>query len=129
MSSQPQLYAFLKEECPELYAEVKKMVAAGRWEVEGAMWLEADCNLTSGESLVRQVLFGKRFFKQEFGVDSRVLWLPDVFGYSAAMPQILKKSGVDYFVTSKISWNETNMMPYDIFRCAASMVQKSLAGS
>lgn len=116
MSSQPQLYAFLKEECPELYAEVKKMVAAGRWEVEGAMWLEADCNLTSGESLVRQVLFGKRFFKQEFGVDSRVLWLPDVFGYSAAMPQILKKSGVDYFVTSKISWNETNMMPYDMFR-------------
>ena len=92
------------------------MVAAGRWEVEGAMWLEADCNLTSGESLVRQVLFGKRFFKQEFGVDSRVLWLPDVFGYSAAMPQILKKSGVDYFVTSKISWNETNMMPYDMFR-------------
>ena len=116
MSSQPQLYAFLKEECPELYAEVKKMVAAGRWEVEGAMWLEADCNLPSGESLVRQILFGKRFFRQEFGVNSRVLWLPDVFGYSAAMPQILKKSGVDYFVTSKISWNETNMMPYDMFR-------------
>lgn len=116
MSSQPQLYAFLKEECPELYAEVKKMVAAGRWEVEGAMWLEADCNLPSGESLVRQILFGKRFFRQEFGVDSRVLWLPDVFGYSAAMPQILRKSGVDYFVTSKISWNETNMMPYDMFR-------------
>lgn len=116
MSSQAQLYAYLKEESPETYEEVKKMVAAGRWEVEGAMWVEADCNLASGESLVRQVLFGKRYFKNEFGVDSRVLWLPDVFGYSAALPQILKKSGVDRFVTSKISWSETNQMPYDMFR-------------
>lgn len=115
MSSQAQLYNYLKEESPETYEEVKKMVAAGRWEVEGAMWVEADCNLTSGESLVRQVLFGKRFFKQEFGVESKVLWLPDVFGYSAALPQILKKSGVDRFVTSKISWNETNTMPNDMF--------------
>lgn len=115
MSSQAQLYKYLKEESPETYEEVKKMVAAGRWEVEGAMWVEADCNLTSGESLVRQVLFGKRFFNQEFGVDSKVLWLPDVFGYSAALPQILRKSGVDKFVTSKISWNETNTMPYDTF--------------
>lgn len=116
MSSQAQLYAYLKEESPETYEEVKKMVASGRWEVEGAMWVEADCNLSSGESLVRQILFGKRFFKDEFGVDSRVLWLPDVFGYSAALPQILKKSGVDRFVTSKISWSETNQMPYDMFR-------------
>ena len=82
------------------------MVRAGRWEVEGAMWVEADCNLSSGESLVRQVLYGKRFFKDEFGVDCKVLWLPDVFGYSAALPQILKKSGVESFVTSKIGWNE-----------------------
>ena len=116
MSSQAQLYKYLKEESPETYEEVKKMIAAGRWEVEGAMWVEADCNLSSGESLVRQVLFGKRFFRQEFGVDSKVLWLPDVFGYSAALPQILKKAGVNRFVTSKISWNETNTMPYDMFR-------------
>ncbi len=115
MSSQAQLYAYLKEESPETYEEVKKLIAAGRWEVEGAMWVEADCNLSSGESLVRQVMFGKRFFKKEFNVDNRVLWLPDVFGYSAALPQILKKSGVDRFVTSKISWNETNQMPYDMF--------------
>ena len=115
MSSQAQLYKYLKEECPELYAEVKEMVKAGRWEVEGAMWVEADCNLSSGESLVRQVLYGKNFFKKEFGVDSKVLWLPDVFGYSAALPQILMKSGVDKFVTSKIGWNETNRMPYDTF--------------
>ncbi len=116
MSSQPFLYKNLKEEAPELYSELKERVSEGRWEVEGAMWVEPDCNLSSGESLVRQVLYGKRFFKKEFGVDSRVLWLPDVFGYSAALPQILKKSGVDWFVTSKISWNDTNTMPYDIFK-------------
>ena len=116
MSSQPQLYKFVKEDDPALYEEIKKLVAEGRWEVEGAMWLEADCNLTSGESLVRQVLFGKRFIKEEFGKDSKVLWLPDVFGYSAALPQILRKAGVTRFVTSKISWNETNMLPCDVFK-------------
>ena len=115
MSSQPQLYVFVKENAPELYEKIKQAVRDGRWEVDGAMWLEADCNLTSGESLVRQIMFGKRFMKEEFGVDSKILWLPDVFGYSAAMPQILKKSGIDKFVTSKISWNETNKMPYDVF--------------
>ena len=115
MSSQALLYKYCKEEAPELYEEIKKMVAAGRWEVEGAMWVEADCNLSSGESLVRQVMYGKRFFRDEFGVNSHILWLPDVFGYSAALPQILRKSEVDWFVTSKISWNEKNMMPYDTF--------------
>lgn len=115
MSSQPQLYKYLKETAPEVYAQVKEMVRLGRWEAEGAMWLEADCNLTSGESLVRQIMYGKRFMKEEFGVDSKVLWLPDVFGYSAALPQILKKSGVEKFVTSKISWSETDKMPYDTF--------------
>lgn len=79
------------------------------------MWVEADCNLSSGESLVRQFLYGKRFFREEFGVDSRILWLPDVFGYSAALPQICKKCGVDYFMTTKLSWNDTNKFPYDTF--------------
>jgi alpha-mannosidase len=115
MSSQPQLFKYLKEESPEMYAEVKRLVKEGRIEPEGSMWLEADCNLTSGESLVRQILFGKRFFKKEFDVDNKIVWLPDVFGYSAAMPQIMKKSGIDKFVTSKIAWNETNRMPYDTF--------------
>lgn len=115
MSSQPQLYQYVKEVNPELYGEIKRRVLEGRWEVEGAMWLEADCNLISGESMVRQILYGKRFMKEEFGVDSRILWLPDVFGYSAALPQILKKSGVDRFFTSKISWNEYNKMPHDTF--------------
>ena len=115
MSSQPQLYKFVKEDAPEVYARIKKRVEEGRWEAEGAMWLEADCNLISGESMIRQILHGKRFFKEEFGKDSKILWLPDVFGYSAAMPQILKKCGVDTFVTSKISWNEYNAMPYETF--------------
>ena len=115
MSSQPQLYKYLKMGAPELYEEVKEMVRLGRWEVEGGMWVEADCNLCSGESLVRQFIYGKRFMKDEFGVDSKILWLPDVFGYSAALPQILQKCGVNKFVTSKIGWNEMNKMPYDTF--------------
>ena len=115
MSSQPVLYYFLKQRYPELYAKVKERVAEGRWEPEGGMWLEADCNLTSGESLVRQFVHGKRFFKEEFGVDNKVLWLPDVFGYSGALPQIMKKSGIDYFMTTKLAWNQINKIPNDTF--------------
>ena len=113
MSSQPQLYYFLKERYPELYARLKEAVKEGRWEPEGGMWVEADCNLTSGESLVRQFIHGKRFFKEEFGVDNKILWLPDVFGYSGALPQIMKKSGIDYFMTTKLAWNQFNKMPHD----------------
>lgn len=113
--SQPVLYKAIKEEAPDLYKKIKEMVKEGRFEADGAMWVEADCNLISGESMVRQFLFGKRFFREEFGIDSRILWLPDVFGYSAAMPQICKMSGVDSFVTSKISWNDTNTLPHDVF--------------
>ncbi|QHQ59827.1 alpha-mannosidase [Anaerocolumna sedimenticola] len=115
MSSQPQLYEFVKEDCPEVYAQICSRIAESRWETEGAMWLAADCNLVSGESLVRQILYGKRFFHQEFGKgDNLVLWLPDVFGYSAALPQILIKSGIKYFMTTKIAWNEYNQIPNDI---------------
>ena len=115
MLSQPELYQYLKEEAPEMYAVLKTLVAEGRWEPEGAMWLEPDCNLISGESFVRQLMHGIGFFKKEFGKTCKVLFLPDVFGYSAALPQILKKAGIDYFVTSKISWNETNKLPMDEF--------------
>lgn len=115
MSSQVTLYKAVKEENPELYERIKERVKEGRWQVEGGAYVEMDTNLTSGESLVRQCLYGKRFFNKEFGVDSKILWLPDVFGYSAALPQILRKSGIDKFVTSKISWNESNMFPYDTF--------------
>ena len=113
--SQPQLYAFTKEHYPDLYARIKEAVAAGRWEPVGAMWVEADCNIPSGESLVRQVLHGKRYFMEEFGVETDVLYLPDVFGYSAALPQILKKARVDYFMTQKISWNQFNKFPHHTF--------------
>lgn len=115
MLSQPELYRYLKEEAPEKYEELKEYVKQGRWEPEGAMYVEADCNLISGESFVRQILQGKKFFKDEFGVDCKILFLPDVFGYSAAMPQILNKCGIRHFVTSKINWNETNTLPVDSF--------------
>jgi alpha-mannosidase len=113
--SQPQLFQFLKEDYPELYARVKERILEGRIEAEGGMWVESDTNLPSGESLVRQFLHGKRFMREEFGVDNRILWLPDVFGYSAALPQILKKSGIDYFMTSKLRNNELNKMPHNTF--------------
>lgn len=116
MSSQPQLYQFLKERYPELFEQIKARVKEGRWEPEGGMWVEADCNLTSGESLVRQFIHGKRFFREEFGVDNRILWLPDVFGYSGALPQIMKLCGIDYFMTTKLAWNQFDKHPYDTFR-------------
>src|SRR5436853_521946 len=80
-------------------------VAQGRWEAQGAMWVEPDTNISSGEALIRQIIYGKRFFREEFGKDPKMLWLPDVFGFSAALPQILKKAGVNYFLTIKLSWN------------------------
>ncbi len=115
MSSQAQLYDYVKQDYPEVFEEIKKRVKEGRWEPEGAMWVEADTNVASGEALVRQFMVGKRFFRDEFGVDNKIMWLPDVFGYSAAIPQLIKKSGMKYFMTTKISWNEYNKFPYDTF--------------
>ena len=115
LQSQPQLYAYIKADCPEIYEKIKDKIAEGSWEAGGAMWVEADCNISSGESLVRQILYGKNFNKKEFGKNVKYLWLPDVFGYSWALPQILKKSGIDTFMTTKISWNQYNRMPHDTF--------------
>ena len=115
IQSQPQLYDYIKEDYPDIYEHIQRRVGEGRWEPSGAMWVECDCNLTSGESIIRQILVGKNFFKKEFDFDSEFLWLPDVFGYSWALPQILKKSGVNTFMTTKISWNDTNRLPYDTF--------------
>lgn len=115
LQTQPQLYEYMKNDYPEIFKQIKEKIADKRWEAEGGMWLEADCNLTSGESLVRQLLFGTRFLQREFGVTSKYLWLPDVFGYSWALPQILKKSGIDTFMTTKISWSQYNRMPHDTF--------------
>jgi len=116
MHSSPQLYKFLAEDYPEIFERVKEKLQSGQWEATGGMWVEADTNVPSGESLVRQFLYGKQYFKEELGVDTTVLWLPDVFGYSAALPQIAKKSGIDYFMTTKISWNQYNVFPYDTFK-------------
>jgi alpha-mannosidase len=115
LQTQAQLYESVKEDYPDLFKAIAKKVAEGRWEASGSMWVEADCNIPSGESLVRQILYGKGFFKREFGVDNTFLWLPDVFGYNWALPQILKKSGIDTFITTKISWSEINRMPHDTF--------------
>lgn len=114
-ASQPQHYQFMKDQYPGIYQEIKKAVKSGNWEVQGGMWVEADCNLISGESMVRQFLHGKNFFKDEFDIEVDNLWLPDVFGYSAAMPQILKKAGVNYFLTLKISWSQFNDFPHQTF--------------
>lgn len=114
-ASQPQHYAFTKEHYPELYEKIKQAVKDGSWELQGGMWVEADCNIISGESMVRQFVHGKNFYMDEFGVDVKNLWIPDVFGYSAAMPQIIKKSLCDYFLTQKISWSQFNKFPYHTF--------------
>ena len=115
LQSQPQLYQYVKEDCPELYEGIRRRVAEGRWEPDGGMWVEADCNISSGESLVRQFLHGIRFIEKEFGKKCEYLWLPDVFGYSWALPQILKLCEIDTFMTTKISWNQYNAMPDDLF--------------
>jgi len=114
--SQPQVLQWLKEDAPEMYARVKQRVAEGRFELVGAMWVETDCNLPSGESLVRQIMHGTRFTQQEFGVTPHHIWLPDVFGYSAALPQIMRGCDLAVFMTTKISWNQFNRMPCDTFR-------------
>lgn len=116
MHSTPQLYKYLKEDYPQLYAQIKERIAEGRWEINGSMWVESDTNLVSGESLIRQIMYGRRYARGEFGVDTKVLWLPDVFGYSWALPQIIVKSGLQYFMTTKISWSQFNRPPYDTFR-------------
>ncbi|WP_199617389.1 alpha-mannosidase [Paenibacillus alkalitolerans] len=113
--SQPLLYAFAKEHYPQLYEKMKARIAEGRWELVGGMWVEPDLNIPSGESLVRQILYGQRFYKQEFGKTSSIEWLPDTFGYCASLPQLLKQAGVEYFMTTKLNWNDTNPFPYDLF--------------
>ncbi len=116
LQSQPQIFDFLKQDYPQVYKKMKETVKNGRLEIDGAMWLESDCNIPNAESMIRQIMYGKRFIKDEFGLDSKLLWMPDVFGYSWAMPQILKKSGVDTFCTTKMQWNQYNRMPFNTFK-------------
>ena len=114
-ASQPELYMFAKEHHPELWRQIKRRVKDGRWEPCGASWVEQDNNVPSGEALVRQFLYGNRFYVREFGVRSRTAWLPDAFGYPWTLPQILRKCGMDTFCTIKISWSQYTRFPYGYF--------------
>ncbi len=113
--SQASQYEWLEKEYPVLFERVKAAIKRGQWEPVGSMWVEADCNLTGAESLVRQFVYGRQYFRDKLGYETQDMWLPDVFGYSAALPQILAKCNVDYFLTQKISWNDTNKFPHNTF--------------
>ena len=106
---------WMADKYPDMNAEIAKRIKEGRWEIVGGMWVEPDLNMPDGESLVRQLLVGKRWYKQAYGVDVRIGWNPDSFGYTWQLPQIYKKSGVDYFVTQKMTWNDTNQLPFKLF--------------
>jgi alpha-mannosidase len=113
--SSAQQYAWLKEHRPEVYARVKAAVAEGRFLPLGGMWVESDTVMPSGESLVRQFSYGQRFFEREFGIRSKGVWLPDSFGYSPALPQLMRRAGFEWFFTQKISWNQQNVFPHHSF--------------
>jgi alpha-mannosidase len=117
LQSQPHLYRMVKTHYPELFERILDAIKRGQWIPDGASWVEPDTNISSGESLIRQLIHGKRYYKEEFGVDSRLLWLPDVFGYSGALPQIMRGCEVEYFSTQKILWayNGGEQFPYNTF--------------
>ena len=110
--SQAQHLAWMRDLYPDLWGRIKERIAEGRIEPTGSMWVESDCNIPSGESLVRQIVHGKRFYLDELGIETNDVWLPDVFGYSAALPQIMKQSGIRWFLTQKLSWNQYNQLPH-----------------
>ncbi|MCP4514477.1 MAG: alpha-mannosidase, partial [Delftia sp.] len=115
--SQPQLYDYVRQDYAALFESIRQRVRQGRWEVLGGTWVEMDCNITGAESLARQFLLGRSFFREHFGpgAESPVLWLPDVFGYAWNLPQLIKQAGLEYFFTIKIGWNQYNRLPYDSF--------------
>ncbi len=114
--SSARTYEWMQEKYPDLYAQIEQRVKEGRWEIIGGMWVEPDLNMPDGESLVRQILVGKRYFQKNFGVDVKIGWNPDSFGYNYQLPQIYKKSGMDYFVTQKLLWaHEFTTFPYKLF--------------
>ncbi|MEU9171663.1 glycoside hydrolase family 38 C-terminal domain-containing protein [Streptomyces sp. NPDC048420] len=113
--SQAQQLAWLKEHRPEVYARAQEKAKTGQFLPTGSLWVEPDTNISGGEALVRQFVHGKRFFLEEFGVETEEMWLPDTFGYNAALPQLMKLAGVKWFLTQKISWNTTNKFPHHTF--------------
>jgi alpha-mannosidase len=114
--SSARAYEWMEEKYPDLFHEIEQRVKEGRWEIVGGMWVEPDLNMPAGESLTRQILIGKRYFQKKFGVDVKIGWNPDSFGYNWQLPQIYKKSGMDYFVTQKLLWaHEYTTFPYKLF--------------
>jgi alpha-mannosidase len=113
--SAAQYTAWIAEKYPQMNDQIRQRVKEGRWEIVGGMWVEPDLNLPDGESLVRQLLVGQRYFQKEYGVTARIGWNPDSFGYNWQLPQIYKRSGMDYFVTQKMHWNDTNQLPFRLF--------------
>ena len=116
LASTPLQYEMVKESFPETFEGIRERVREGRWETVGGMWVEPDCNLPDGESLARQMLVGTRYFEHEFGVETSVVWLPDCFGFTWALPTLMAAAGLRYFVTHKLSWSQTNRIPHDTFR-------------
>ncbi|WP_327370882.1 alpha-mannosidase [Streptomyces sp. NBC_01217] len=114
-ASQAQQYAWVKEHQPHIWARIEQAVADGQWAPVGSMWVESDANMPGGEALARQIVHGKRFFEQELGVETEEIWLPDSFGYTAAFPQLARLAGVKWFLTQKLSWNQSNKMPHHTF--------------
>ncbi|MFJ1549448.1 alpha-mannosidase [Streptomyces sp. NPDC088246] len=114
-ASQAQQYAWVKEHQPHIWERIKQAVAHGQWAPAGSMWVESDANMPGGEALARQIVHGKRFFEQELGVETEEIWLPDSFGYTAAFPQLARLAGVKWFLTQKLSWNQSNKMPHHTF--------------
>ncbi|HNV05033.1 MAG TPA: glycoside hydrolase family 38 C-terminal domain-containing protein, partial [Petrotogaceae bacterium] len=114
--SSAQMYKDIKELSPDVFEKIKKLVKEGKWEPAGGMWVESDCNVPSAESLIRQFYYGQTFFEKEFGKRANNCWLPDVFGFSWILPQILRQACIKYFVTTKLFWNDTNDFPYDVCR-------------
>lgn len=113
--SSAQFNAWIADKYPQMNDQIKQRIKEGRWEIVGGMWVEPDLNLPDGEAQVRSILVGKRWFKKEYGVDTRIGWNPDSFGYTWQLPQIYKRSGIDYFVTQKTGWNDTNQFPFKLF--------------
>ncbi len=113
--SQAVLYQMMKDHYPEIFEKIKEKVAAGQWDICGNVWVEADTNIASGEALIRQVLYGTEFFRNEFGKVSKTYWLPDCFGFTWALPQIINGCGMENFITSKLSYNDTTKFPYSMF--------------
>lgn len=117
----------MKKHYPDIFERIKEKVKNGQWEIVGNAWVEADTNIASGEALIRQLLYGREFFMKEFGVSSDIYWLPDCFGFTWALPQIIKRSGMKYFMTSKLFYNDTNEFPYSVFRWRAHSGDEILA--